>query len=369
MRRCETYDYAAVKRAVEQSIADIWGSDGVGKLLKPNAKVLIKPNLLKRAAPEAATTTHPTLVRAVAELFVAAGAKVTIADSPGGLYSAAVLQKLYEETGMAEAAKLSGAVLNTNPGHSKVEYRQHNRTATFDIINPVLEADLIVDIAKLKTHAFATYTGAVKNMFGCVPGLTKGQYHMRKPDSTEFANMLIDLCCCVPPAITIIDGIIGMEGDGPAAGQPRAVNAIITSDSPYEADLVACRIIGLSAIDVPTLYLAHSRGLCADNCYKLELTGGSDSHIDTFIVRDFKKPKQDHWMSRNIITKNLTVMPAVNRRKCTGCKQCVTACPADVISKHGNKIEFDYAKCIRCFCCHELCPEKAIELKRRWRKK
>ena len=198
----------ALTRAAEAS--------GFTREMVAGRRVLLKPNLLMKRRPEEATTTHPLVVEAAARLLLDWGAsEVTIADSPGGPYTRPLLHSIYETCGMTAAARQSGARLNEDTGFTTLRREENRLVREFSIINPVAEADLVVSVCKLKTHSMTTLSGGVKNLFGCIPGLQKPELHLRFPEKADFGEMLVDLALTVKPALTIVDAVVGMEGDGP----------------------------------------------------------------------------------------------------------------------------------------------------------
>ena len=238
--------FPALTRAVEAS--------GFTREMVAGRRVLLKPNLLMKRRPEEATTTHPLVVEAAARLLLDWGAgEVTIADSPGGPYTRPLLHSIYETCGMTAAARQSGARLNEDTGFTTLRREENRLVREFSIINPVAEADLVVSVCKLKTHSMTTLSGGVKNLFGCIPGLQKPELHLRFPEKADFGEMLVDLALTVKPALTIVDAVVGMEGDGPSGGSPRKLGFLAACQNPFLLDLALCRIIGVTPESVPTI--------------------------------------------------------------------------------------------------------------------
>ena len=258
--RCSSYDYEIVKNSVRSAL-ELLG--GMSSFINSGDKVLLKVNLLIKRKPEKVTTTHPAIVQAVAELVLEAGGKPIIGDSPGGyhFYSESTLKEVYETCGMKDAATKSGAELNYNTEVIDVPYPSGKIMKSIKTIKPVLEVDKIISIPKIKTHMMTVYSGAVKNMFGIIPGSYKAEYHLRFDDTSDFADLLIDICSFSKPVLTIMDAIIGMEGYGPTNGTPKKVGLVMASRDPYALDAIAAKVIGLEGSKVPTIRKSIDRGL------------------------------------------------------------------------------------------------------------
>lgn len=355
---------AAVARHFAELEADI--------LFRPGVRVVLKPNLLLKRAPEGGTTTHPALVTAVANHLRSMGVTdITIADSPGGPYTASALEGIYAACGMADSAARTGAVLNTDTGWRPVSSpAPGGLCGAFNIINPILEADVIINLPKLKTHAMATLSGGVKNLLGCVPGLQKPELHFRFPQRDLFGQMLVELAETVAPQLTIMDAVVAMEGDGPSAGSLRELGWIFASRSPFALDEILCRVMGIEPLSVPTVAHARKRGLVDPDT--LTVTGdGMPQDIPSFILprsrsvsfRDYL-PGPLRGLADFASSRLLSPRPVVNRGGCTGCGKCAESCPAHTIAITGRKAVIAYKNCIKCYCCHEMCPVKTIHIRK-----
>jgi len=369
--RCVDYRQQTVDEAVRRVLEPLGGVSA----FRPEGKhVLLKANLLSAYRPEKSVTTHPSVVEALAKEFVAAGARVTVADSPGGIYNAASLRRVYSVCGMDTAAKNSGASLNFDLSFRRVEFPEGKYAKEFDILTPVLDADIVVSVAKLKTHGLAYYTGATKNLFGCIPGLEKAAFHSRYPNSYRFNAVLVDLCELIKPDLSVIDGVVGMEGDGPSAGVPKHVGVIGASLNPYALDMAMCDLVSLPASKVPVLTEAAERKLVVSKVSDLSFAGDDPNEFRTEFMPPSSRGKSSliGMVSRYVLPKKvhrrlsdvLTPWPVMTE-KCIACEKCVEICPRQVISIRNKKAEPDYSGCIRCYCCHEICPVQAIELTRR----
>jgi len=237
--RCPDYELEHVETALKKNL-NLLG--GINRFVKPNQRVCLKANLLLPARPEQAVTTHPTIIEAMANLVREAGGKPFIADSPGGgvSYTEEGLRRVYHKTGLLDLAERTGIELNWDTNITQVSFPEGKMIKRLDIIKPVLDADVVIGIPKLKSHVFTTFTGATKILFGVIPGLTKSDYHAKLPDLERFAEMLLDIIAFVKPALFVMDGVLGMEGDGPSLhGIPRHVGLLLTSTDAIALDAVA----------------------------------------------------------------------------------------------------------------------------------
>ena len=368
LTRCTGYDYEKVYEALSESIENL---GGFAPYIAKGERVLLKVNLVMKKRPEEAATTHPVFVKALATLLLEYGAEVLIGDSPGGPFISSLMNSVYSGTGMSQVSKETGARLNVNYNSCTKDnpdgFIMKHLTLT-DMINDV---DKVISVAKLKAHAMMTFTGAVKNMFGMVPGLSKAEYHLNMPNYEHFADMLIDVCLCCKPVLSFMDGIVSMEGNGPTAGDPVNTNVILASESPYHLDQAACGIIDLSTDDVPVLKRLKARGIIGE-IGDIDFAGGS---IEEFYNKDFKISRGSSLFDvqdsnfpgfiKTFVGRCLQTRPHINLGLCVGCGICKDACPANIIDINaGKKAVINYKKCIRCYCCQELCPQKAVKMHR-----
>lgn len=363
--RCESYDYGEVERAVRRGI-DLVG--GVRSFAKSGEKILLKANLLVGDAPEKCVNTHPSILRAVAEIFKAAGAQVAYGDSPAIGTARAASRKI----GMDVAAKAAGIELREFQPGREVHFADGLQNKRFTVAEAVLESDGIVSLPKLKAHGMQKFTGCVKNQFGCIPGLLKGEFHVRIPDAYAFAQMLVDLDRLVRPRLYVMDGVVAMEGNGPRGGTPRKLNVLLFSADPIALDATACRLINLDPLLVPTIAFGQAAGRGTCEAERVELLGdGFDSfRCDDFVIdRTAIKPYREKGLLR-FIGNRLVAKPVIVEERCVRCGLCITVCPAKpkAVGWRGGDTSqppvYEYRACIRCYCCQELCPEKAIELRK-----
>lgn len=361
---CETYDDTRVYQAVKQGL-ELLG--GVSHFVKPGENIILKPNVLVGAAPEKCVCTHPSVLKAVGRLLKESGVNLACGDSPafGGTSinsRIAGLKQALDELGIPLAGFSRGTA---------VSHKEGILVKRFVIADCVLAADGLVSLPKLKTHGLMRMTGAIKNQFGCIPGMLKSQQHARMADPYNFAAMLVDLNTLLKPRLYIMDAIMAMEGNGPRNGRPRKIGALLISSDPVALDAVACKIINLNPAFVPTLAAGEKAGLGTYHHENIEVMG---ANIEDFICRDFdvvRKPVE-HAASGVLMTffKNQTnPKPVINKALCTKCGICVRHC--QVTPKAVDWVDGDqsrppvhhYGRCIRCFCCQELCPEGAISVK------
>ena len=360
--RCKTYDVEAVKPALEEALNAVNGLDFV----KPGMKIIIKPNLVSFKKPDAAATTHPALLEALVEMLLARGADVTIGDSPGGPHSLPLLNRVYAATGMDRVEKL-GAKLNRNMNEKTVDFPEGKVLKNFTYTEYLDEADAIIDFCKLKSHGMLGMSAAVKNLFGTIPGFKKPEVHYKFQNDAEFADMLVDLNEYFKPRLAICDAVVGMEGNGPTAGTPRQIGAIIASKSTYYADVVGAELIGMNIDGLPTLQAAYERGFAPASSKNLRVYGD----IRALTVDDFKAPPVRglsfmrkgnvlHFISKAALEHK----PTLKKRLCVGCGECARMCPAKAIEMKNKKPHINREKCIRCFCCQEFCPRAAMVVHR-----
>lgn len=362
------YDPKLIQQAVDRLFALL----RLDESIDPSWNITIKPNLLMKRKPEDGTTTHPTVVRAVVRHLQALGVKnITIADSPGGVYTKAALTGIYQATGMEEVARETGVSLNFDLGTTHCPQSEGVVCKAFDLINPIAQADFVISIAKLKSHCMTGLSGGVKNLFGCIPGLTKPEFHWRYPKEDDFCNMLLDLCETVKPGITFVDAVVSMEGDGPSSGDLRQTGLLLAADNPYQLDLVLSHIIGREPDSIRTIHNAIVRGLCPADYDEVPQTGNElpvfgDFKMPRSRTVDFQSniPKPLRGICKPVIDRFFTPRPVINLKICVGCGKCAESCPPHTISVVNRKAVINRQNCIKCYCCHEMCPVHAISVKR-----
>ncbi len=367
-----SYDQHIVDEAVKTGI-NLLG--GIRQFVQPEEKILLKPNMLTGALPQKAITTHPAVFAAVARVLQEAGCtQLTYGDSPGNPATTPV--KAAAVTGIAETAAAMNIPEADFSSGSVVRFPEGRKAHSFYLCRGVQEADAVINICKMKTHALERITGGVKNLYGCICGVNKAAGHAQYPSSESFADMLADLNKLIHPRLHIMDGIVAMEGNGPTSGTPVNMNVLLFSTDPVAMDTVFCKLIHLDPGTVPTCVSGHASGVGTMNPEEIRIITPEGEISCDEAAEQYGKPDFEVFrdkLSRSFFMKLVPLLPClqhrprVNRRKCVACGLCEKACPVPekaVHSGNGQKARYDYKKCIRCYCCQEMCPAKAITVKR-----
>jgi uncharacterized protein (DUF362 family)/Pyruvate/2-oxoacid:ferredoxin oxidoreductase delta subunit len=366
--RCRTYDPDTVRSAVAGTLAPL---GGIGKFVGTGQRVLVKPNLLSSRPPEAAVTTHPAVVQAVVEEVQRAGGVPVLGDSPGGRNTGQSYERLLRRTGMQGVAEATGCeVVSFEDATVEVQAPQAKSFRKFTVGKAVADADRVIVLPKLKTHQLTYYTGAVKILYGYIPGLRKAEYHLHTgTDAETFSDLLLDLHSALPPTLAVMDAVLGMEGQGPSNGNPREIGLVLASDSCPALDLVACSIVGLDPAAIPTVRKAGERGIGPKDLAEVDVLG---ERIDDVRVPDFEKPGTMRIARLppfvlHAAQSLLAARPEIYPGRCIMCGKCAEGCPPGAIRwAKGQVPSIRYRHCIRCYCCQELCPQGAIEVAYPW---
>ncbi len=362
---CENYEAETVQAAMARLLAPLGGLDWV----RAGMTVGIKANLVAPMKAERAATTHPAVLAALTGMLVARGARVIVGDSPGGLYTAAYLNHVYHVTGL-RAVEEAGGELNRDFTQEVVSFPQGKVARSFAYTSWLSRVDAVVNVCKLKTHGMMGMSAAAKNLFGVVPGTLKPEYHVRFSDHADFARMLVDLNDYVRPVLSVCDAVVGMEGNGPTAGTPRPIGALLASPSPHKLDLCCARVLGLTRENVPTLQAAFERGYIPETAEEVSVFGD----LAAFAVGDFRHVAGEtacpvgqgmvKGLFWRVAKKLLVSRPQVHARECIGCGKCEKICPRHTITIKNKKAIIRKKDCIRCFCCQEFCPVGAMKVRR-----
>lgn len=333
-------------------------------------KVVIKPNLLTNKAPDKAITTHPKVVQAVVDWLSGQGiTHITLAESGSGEHTVGRLKSLYHTCGMAN---LQGISLNWDTSFQAVPSISGDYESHYNVITPIAKADVVINIAKLKTHGMTTLTGGAKNLFGVIPGLQKPELHFKHPESPDFCGMLVDLAKTVAPQVTIIDAIDCMEGDGPSGGTVRHLGYLFSSANPFAVDYFAAQVMGIAPNQVEMLVQAQKQGYV--NPENIQILGNIPENVPPFVIPKSKSllfltaiPPLLHKPILALATRFLRPVPKIKKEVCIGCGKCAESCPMSTITMRHGKADISLKRCISCLCCHEMCPVQAIDIKRQFK--
>ena len=363
--RCPSYEPELLYRALKHAAELSGGLDLAGKT------VLLKPNIVFDAAPEKAVCTHPAFLEAVIRLVREMGAgRILVGDSPG-LQTPGFSGKT---CGLGEAARKNNAEwLDFTRKKIDLPCPAGKVMEKFTLTGAVQEADVIISLPKLKTHQLMYFTGAMKNIFGLVPSVAKSAFHARFPGRDDFASMIVDLNLAVQPAYAFMDAVTGMEGPGPAGGDPRHIGLVLASSNLLAMDMAASAVIGYPPAEIPIHKDALQRGVWLAAPGEIEYPGlkPEEVRIPDYVKIPFKKSKGqllDFILPRPLraFRDSFAPKPVINHDICIRCGDCIRICASQAMKTEGEGnqrcIVIDYRRCIRCFCCHEVCPEKAIDV-------
>ncbi len=358
---CENYHQAVVDHAVGQLFLQI---GGLGQWVRPGCRVHIKPNLLAAKAPDRAVTTHPSIVSAIVREVQALGAQVTIGDSPAGI--SRPIEDYWQATGMRQVADETGAELVQFEKKGVVE-RVVNGKSYF-IAAAVAKADVVINVCKLKTHNLMLYTGAIKNMFGTVPGFRKSEYHKQAPRVEEFAKIIVDVFAATRPQLSIMDAVEIMDGSGPSAGRVNQLGLLLASEDAVAIDALGAQLLGFEDGEILTTEEAYARGLGEKQLDKIIVHGAA---LAPFQHRLFDLPSNrfQRYIPASMVRllgKLVWVRPYPDEDRCKRCGACIANCPTQAMTPKAGFPVIDYQKCISCFCCDEVCPHNAIDQRMSW---
>lgn len=359
--KCKEYNPQKVFEAVHNALELI---GGIKSFVKSGEKVLLKPNMLSAKNPERGITTHPLILEAMIQEVRSAGGEVWVGDSPSGAIKG--VKRCWINTGFWDIAKkMKVQLINFETGGIKIREIKGEK---FHFAESVFNADVVINLPKFKTHGFTLYTGCIKNMFGTLPGLQKAFVHKRYPHPESFSKKLVDIYESVVPTLHLMDGILGMEGEGPATGHKRQTGLLLASTDGVALDTVASHLMGFAENEVDMIRVAGERDLGVNNLEKIEILGNS---IDEVKFDDFKLPsnrliKLIPEILMKLVGKLIWIKPEANKDICSSCGQCERSCPVGAILMVDRYPVIDHKVCINCLCCNESCPEGAIEQKMSW---
>ncbi len=362
IQECKSYELEPMIAKINAGIELLGGWD---RFVKPGMKVLLKVNLLGPKPSDSAAITNSEFVRAVIRILVQKQCTVWVGDSSGGaIPGRAVTGKSFTVSGLEKVALEEGAEIKNfdREGVVEAKSRDSSQEALF-LAKPMFEADVVINLPKFKTHMVAAYTGAIKNLYGCIPGLKKAEYHKSSPTSARFGEVLADINQVLKVDLHIVDGITAMEGQGPTAGNSYPAHKLLMGTDALALDTVACKMINLAIEEIPFYKASIERKLGE---YKLERIHVKGDYTAPPVLPGFKTAfKITRGRALNLMSVFINFMkarPNIDLRICKRCNVCVDSCPVKAIEKESKRI--NYKKCIECMCCHELCMYKAVELKR-----
>jgi len=324
----------------------------VGDVITAGSRVLVKPNFLTSAPPEKALTTHPSVIRAAARYALDKGARVRIGDSQ----AAGSFNRILKQSGTTEALKDLDVEAREFRGSVKVDIGEP--FGAIEISEAAMNADVVINLPKLKTHSQMLLTLGVKNLFGCIVGLRKPDWHLRVgTDRERFARLLVAIYKAVNPAVTLMDGVLAMEGQGPGSGgTPRTLGILLASRSAVALDMTVCDMVGVDPQKLLTNKVALEKGLL-DGPVTVE---GVAPRVDNFRLPELGPLLWGPSIFHGLLRRHLTQRPVCDDSLCQTCGECWKYCPAKAVARDGKKVRFDYNACIRCYCCVEVCPHGAL---------
>lgn len=341
VRRCDSYDQI---EGILQPVLKNYS-----ELFKPQENVLVKPNLLSARKPQEGVTTHPAVLESILKFLISLGTKPFVADSP----ASAGIQKAAYESGIAQVCEKYSVPIAELDDPVEVDGQIYKK---IKISSKVLKVDKVVNIAKLKTHSQMILTLGIKNTFGCIPGLEKSGWHIRCATNENFAALLVDVHLLVKPVLTILDGVIGMEGNGPANGKLRHFGVIAVSENAFALDHAICKRLSVNPDMIYVLKEAYKRHLIPS----YEVDGEWNSTIELPVTAHVLPVP--NFLKR--VARNIVRVPKISKKRCIQCRICEERCPAQAIQV--SRYFIDYNKCIRCYVCHEVCPQNAVDLSRKF---
>jgi uncharacterized protein (DUF362 family) len=361
---CGGYGREAVESAVGRACELLGGVEG---MVGDARSVFIKSNAVFAALPDSGIVTNPEVVRAVVMEFQKVAEHVTIGDSPGGPFNKAMLKRVYERTGLEDVARDTGAELAFDTRTVDLSFPGGEVIKRLKLCRAMIEAECLVSVAKFKSHRFMNVTGPIKNLYGTVPGTTKLAYHSRFDGEREFADLVVDIHLAAEPDFHVLDAVDVIDGDGSRRGSVRKMGVIAAGANAFALESLVLRLAGLEPSDSKPLQAAIRRGLCPGGADWFEILGDSE---DALRFGGFRLPSENLFSEHTLakisgrMSRYFAATPYPLPGVCTMCAKCVDICPRGAISLGSRAAEVDLRRCIRCFCCDELCESKAISVRR-----
>lgn len=367
--KCTEYDVDIVEKKLREGFELLGGESYLRRLIPEKSSVLLKPNMLSVEKSGSPVVTNDVVFEAVIRIIKDYAGSISFGDSPG--FGDA--RKAAEKSGLMDIANKYGVKFEEFRESVHVKLENSILCKSWNVAKAPYEADVVITLPKLKTHAMAYYTGAIKNQFGCIPGTQKAAWHTRMPDAHNFCKMLLDLNTVINTNFAILDGIIAMEGNGPKSGKPYKMNTLIMGESLSAVDSTAVRLIGYdNPLDTPVLKEVYDNNWGAVLPKDIKILG---EQFENMKAKDFelcRKGGNFYFINpqvTNFLRSMIAPYPSLIMDKCINCSRCYDVCPEtpkaiEMVSKNGKKYpEWNMKQCIRCFCCQELCPVGAIETK------
>lgn len=355
--KCDNYERPKAEDAVKKAV-DLIG--GVTAFIKPASRVLVKPNILMAKEPESGVDTHPEVLRGVIKLLKSINCKVLVGDSPSSwARQIENVDQVYEISGIKKVCLEEGVEL--------VRFDKRRMRRKFPLTTWLDDCEFLVNVPKFKTHELTILTGAIKNLYGLIPGTFKAELHKNNFDINGFSKILVDILEEAKPALTVVDGIVAMEGDGPGtSGKLRNLGLLLAGSDCVALDVILAAIMGINPLSVSTTREARCRGLGIADIDSIEVLGVKlkDAAEKPFLLPQSSRFKKMPASVVSLVKRFVTLRPYVIHNACTRCQACVDACPTKVIGMKNGSIAFDYSGCISCFCCQETCPASAIKVKK-----
>ncbi|SHI67748.1 DUF362 domain-containing protein [Parasporobacterium paucivorans] len=324
-----------------------------------NSTVLIKPNIMSQNTPRQGTITHFSLIEGLCRILQEHGCTIIIGESIS-FYQKGMTRKAFKTSEIDKVAEKYGAKCIAFEEEPLVKV-DTGLTWMKELYLPeiLLKADMVINVCKLKSHGSLRLSGAVKNMFGCLPGGYKQKIHTWSRNELELADVFLDINEIVKPALSIMDAIDSLDGGPSSLGKLVDTCRILASTNAAALDVVATEMIDYKNEESPILVQALKRGMIK-SFDDIEVLGEPKKVL-------FKKPVKANLekpINKNsALIKHTYVDLEINQEKCTGCKKCVHACPVGAIATEGDKVKLDQEKCISCYYCLHVCPVNAILIK------
>lgn len=381
--RCDDYIPTQIRSGLHLAFEAL----AVSRDYQADEQILIKPNLLSAVAPDKAVTPHPEVFRALIQNLQPMNLHLSVGDSPA--FDAS--EKTLRVSGLADVAEAFNVVTADFENQVEASFPDGKNLRRFPLAKGVADADGLISLSKLKTHALTGMTGAIKNQFGVIPGQKKAHYHVQFPEPAAFSQMLVDLNLFLKPRLYVMDGIMAMEGNGPRNGQPRFAGLLLVSKDPVLLDAFGAAVMGLDPLKIEVVKAGAASGLGSSNLstantilYDLrdgqpasnrERHGRASDFAAELLIPDFVSGQLQNSLIGILskhgapIVKGLVMnRPTILKDRCTRCGICIQSCPLDPPAvdrtKKNTVPDYQYTRCIRCYCCQEVCPAGAIEVRK-----